>query len=131
MTPDDLAVTIAQRCHGRFSFEDAALVIDALASLGYSFEVPGTPGRYADSDEVQNALRMYLEKTTGVHRNTVKDVLVAMEKFGYRPREPDQHPSGLRTNAYAFETVKKFGAQTAAAQKPIDNRIPNMGRNYA
>ena len=131
MTPHDLAVTIAQRCHGRFAHNEAAMVIECLGALGYTFETIGTPGRYAESDEVKHAQVQYLMKQTALPRETVKDVLVSMEKFGYRPREPDQHPSGLRTTAHAWETVKPFGARHTAAQKPIDDRMPGQGRNYA
>jgi hypothetical protein len=131
MTPDDLAVTIAQRCHGRFTHNEASLVIDALASLGYTFEAPGVPGRYAESDEVRHAMVQYLIKATALPRETIKDVLVAAEQFGCRPREPDQHPSGLRTMACAYENVPRSGAERAFAQKPIDNRMPGMGRNFA
>jgi hypothetical protein len=118
MTNDDLAVTVAQRCHGRFSFEDASLVIGALTDLGYTFEAHGVPGRYAESDEVRHHMVQYLVKATGVHRETVKDVLVAAEQFGVRPREPDAHPSGLKTKACAYEFIPRSGAQQAAAQIP-------------
>ncbi len=118
MTPDDLAVTIAQRCHGRFEHNEAALVIDTLVSRGYTFEPIGTPGRYAESDEQRHHMSQYLIGVTELARETVKDILVAAEQFGYRPREPDRHPSGLRTTAAAYETVYAPGAKHHAAQIP-------------
>jgi hypothetical protein len=130
-SPDDLALILAQRGHGRFTFEHAALVIEELDRLGYSFEAHGVPGRYADSDEGMHSMRMYLAKATGVHRETIKDILVAADLFGVRPREPDTHPSGAKTKACAYEAVPLTGAQRAAAQKPIDMRMPGQGRNYA
>jgi hypothetical protein len=108
MSPDTLALTVAQRCGGYFSHNEAALVIDALASLGYTFEVAGVPGRYCESDEQKHHLVQYLIKATELPRQTVKDVLVAAEQAGYRPREPDTHPSGMRTAACAYENVQQI-----------------------
>jgi hypothetical protein len=131
-SPDDLALILAQRGHGRFTFEDASLVIDELNSLGYTFVPPGTPGRFAESDETMHAMRMYLAKATGVHRETVKEILVAADLFGVRPREPDQHPSGLRTTAAAYETVRQFGkGRNNVAREYIDMRMPGMGKRHA
>lgn len=131
MTPDDLALKCAQRCRERFSHNDAALVIDALAALGYTFEVPGTPGRIIESDEVRHSMALYLSRKTGLHIQIVRDILAAIHITGLNIREPDQHPSGLRTTEHAFTNVQPFGARRAAAQKPIDDRMPGQGRNYA
>jgi hypothetical protein len=131
MTPDDLALKVAQMCRERFSHNDAALVIDALAALGYTFEVPGLPGRIIESDEVKHSMTLYLVGQTKLPISIVRSIVQAISITGLNIREPDQHPSGLKTTAHAFSTVKRFGAQHAAAQKPIDDRMPGHGRNYA
>jgi hypothetical protein len=135
MSPDDLAVTIAQRearqGGARTSFEDAALVVDALARLGYEFVPPGHPGRYHESDEGRQSMALYLSRTTGMHIRAVHVIMNTIDKLGLRIREPDAHPSRLRTTEPAFANVIQSGAQRAAAQKPIDDRMPGMGRNYA
>ncbi|HLG85134.1 MAG TPA: hypothetical protein VKY22_29400 [Bradyrhizobium sp.] len=129
-TPDDLAQRITRAATGRVKHNAASAVTDALAALNYTFVPPGTPGRYAESDEIKHAMVMYLVKQTGLPRETVKDVLAGIEQSGLRPREPDQHPSGLRTTEPAFANVQPFGARHTAAQKPIDQRPPG-GKNYA
>jgi len=128
MTPDHLAVTVAQRCHGRFTHNEAAAVIDALASLGYTFEAHGVPGRYAESDEAKHHMVMYLIKQTALPRETVKDVLVAAEQFGARAREPDQHPSGERTGAAAYETVRAVRGYNV---RQYDDQRMGMGKRHA
>jgi hypothetical protein len=135
MKPDDLALRIAQRearqGGARTNFEDASLVTEALASLGYTFEPPGVLGRYHESDEGRQSMALYLSRTTGLHIRTVHVTMNTIDKLGLRIREPDQHPSGLRTTEPAFANVLQSGAQRAAAQKPIDDRMPGQGRNYA
>jgi hypothetical protein len=131
MTPDELALKCAQRCGGRFSHHEASLVTDALTSLGYEWAPLGSPGRYAESDEQRHHMSQYLIRVTRLPREVVKDVLVSAEQAGYRPREPDRHPSGVRTTACAYEFVPTNGAQRAGAQKPRDDRMPGQGRNYA
>jgi hypothetical protein len=122
MTPDDLAMQIAQRearqGGARTSFEDATLVIQALASLGYEFVPPGHPGRYHESDEARQAMALYLSRKTGLHIRAVHVIMNTIDKLGLRIREPDQHPSGLRTTEPAFSNVLQSGARRAAAQIP-------------
>jgi hypothetical protein len=112
MTPDDLALAIAQRearqGGGRISFDDATLVIDTLASLGYEFVAHGVAGRFCDSDEQKHCMAMNLSRKTALHIRAVYVVLNTIDTLGLRIREPDQHPSGLRTNAYAHEDVKQI-----------------------
>ena len=122
MSPDDLALKVAHN--------DAPLVIDALAALGYTFEVPGTPGRYHELDEGQHSMRLYLVGKTGLQMQIVREIMAAIHSTGLRVREPDAHPSGLRTTEPAFANVLQSGARRAAAQKPIDQRMPGMGKNY-
>jgi hypothetical protein len=109
MTPGDLSMRIAQRearqGGGRVSLDDVALVIDALTGWGYAFVVPGTPGRFADSDEQRHAMALNLSRKTALHVRSVYVVLNAIDTIGLRIREPNQHPSALRTNAYAHEDV--------------------------
>jgi hypothetical protein len=112
MSPDTLALTVAQRCGGRFEHNDAALVIDALSTLGYEWLPPGSPGRFADSDESKYRLVMAMAERTGLHRETVKDVITAAELHcGVRPAEPSTHPSGMKTGARAYETVTQRASQ--------------------
>jgi hypothetical protein len=132
MTPNDIALKIAQASSGHdVGFADAALVTDALAALGYEFVGHGVAGRYHESDEAIQGMRLYLVRKTGLHMQVVRNVLVAIERFGLKIREPDAHPSGVRTTEAAFEYVPQSGAARAAAQKPIDMRMPGQGRNYA
>jgi hypothetical protein len=135
MTPDDLTMQIAQRearqGGARTSFDDASMVIEALASLGYTFVPPGVPGRYHESDEGRQSMALYLSRTTGLHIQAVHVIMNTIDKLGLRIREPDAHPSGLRTTEPAFANVLQSGAQRAAAQKPRDDRMPGQGRNYA
>jgi hypothetical protein len=131
MTPHDVALKIAQSAPQHVDFESAAMVTAALASLGYDFVPHGTPGRFIESDEVRHSLALYLAGKTGLHIQIMRNILTAIERSGLRIREPDAHPSGLKTTAHAFATVKPFGAKHAAAQKPIDQRMPGQGRNYA
>jgi hypothetical protein len=134
MTPDDLTMQIAQRearqGGARTSFEDASLVVESLASLGYTFEPPGVPGRYHETDEAQHSMALYLSRKTGLHIRAVYCVLNTIDKLGLRIREPASHPSGLRTTEPAFANVLQSGAHRAAAQKPIDQRMPGQGKNY-
>ena len=130
MSPNDLALKLAQAAPQHVAFDDVIIVADALATLGYSFEPPGVPGRYHESDEAQHSMRLYLCRTTGLAMQPVRNVLVAIEQIGLRIREPNSHPSGFCTSAAAFENVLKSGAARAAAQKPIDQRMPGMGKNY-
>jgi hypothetical protein len=122
MTPDDLAMQIAQRearqGGARTSFEDASMVIEALAALNYTFEPPGVAGRYHESDEAQHSMALYLSRTTRLHIRAVYCVLNTIDKLGLRIREPNLHPSGLRTTEPAFANVLQSGAQRAAAQIP-------------
>ena len=46
MSPNDLALKLAQAAPQHVAFDDVIIVADALATLGYSFEPPGVPGRY-------------------------------------------------------------------------------------
>jgi hypothetical protein len=131
LTPDDIALRVTQAAARRFSFEEVTAVMEALAALGYEFRPPGSPGRYIESDEVRHAMALYLAGKTGLHLQITRGILVAIEKFGLRICEPLRHPSGLKTTAHAFTTVVPFGARQAAAQKPIDDRMPGHGRNYA
>jgi hypothetical protein len=112
MTNDDLVMQITQRearqGGARISYEDASLVIEALAGFGYTFVAPGTPGRYCDSDEQKHGMALNLSRATKLHIRAVYVVLNNIDRLGLRIREPDQHPSGLRTNAYAHETVKQI-----------------------
>jgi hypothetical protein len=111
MSPDTLALTVAQRCGGRFSFDDGSRVIDGLSALGYQWLPPGSLGRFADSDENKYRMIQAMAARTGLHREVVKDILTAAEQAGYRPAEPDQHPSGLKTGARAFEDVTRSASQ--------------------
>jgi hypothetical protein len=122
MTPDDLTMQIAQRearqGGARTSFEDASLVVESLATLGYTFEPPGVPGRYHETDEAQHSMALYLSRMTGLHIRAVYCVLNTIAKLGLRIREPDAHPSGLKTTEPAFANVIQSGAHRAAAQIP-------------
>lgn len=131
LTHDDIALRVTQAAARRFSFEAVTAVIEALAALGYEFRSPGSPGRYIESDEVKHAMAMYLAGKTGLRLQITRGILVAIEQFGLRIREPLRHPSGLKTTVHAFVNVQPFGARHAAAQKPIDDRMPGHGRNYA
>jgi hypothetical protein len=108
----------ARQGGARTSFEDATLVIEALAALNYTFEPPGVPGRYHDSDEGQQSMALYLSRTTGLHIRAVRVIMNTIDKLGLRAREPDAHPSGLKTTEPAFANVLQSGAQRAAAQIP-------------
>jgi hypothetical protein len=122
MTPHDLAMQITQRearqGGARTSFEDASLVIESLASLGYTFEPPGVPGRYHESDEAQHSMRLYLSRATGMHIRAVHVIMNTIDRLHLRIREPDAHPSGLKTTEPAFANVIQSGARRAAAQIP-------------
>lgn len=112
MTNDDLAMRIAQRearqGGGRIDHHQTTMVIDTLAGLGYKFVPIGTPGRYADSDEQKHGMALNLSRKTALHIRAVYVVLNAIAGFDLLIREPESHPSGLRTNAYAHETVKQI-----------------------
>jgi hypothetical protein len=130
--PDSLALRVTHASAPRFTLDEVSSVIDALAALGYEFVPPGVPGKYGESDEYKTHMARYLVGKTSLPLHVARDVLTAIGQFGLRIREPDAHPTaGSRTTAMAFEHVPRSGAQRAAAQKPRDDRMPNMGRNYA
>jgi hypothetical protein len=87
MTPHDLAMQITRRGGARTSFEDASMVIESVAALGYSFEPPGVPGRYHESDEGRQSMALYLSRTTRLHIRAVYCVLNTLDKLGLRIRE--------------------------------------------
>jgi hypothetical protein len=120
MSPDDLSTRIAQMCRERFEHNDATLVIDQLASLGYTFEVPGVAGRYtAESDEGRHSMTLYLVGKTGLPISTVRQIMQAIHIAGLNIREPDAHPCGdPRCKAPAFANIPSRGAGAAAAQIP-------------
>jgi hypothetical protein len=111
MSPDDLALKIAQRearqGGGRIDHNAACLVIDTLASWGYEFVPPGTVGRFSDSDEQRHGMALNLSRSTGLHIRAVYCVLNAIAALDLLIKEPSTHPSGLRTTAFAHETVKQ------------------------
>jgi hypothetical protein len=108
LTPDELARTIK----GQFNYVHAHLVIGTLARLGYTFVPHGTPGRYHESAEQQHGMALALTRMTGV-RNVrhVRGVLEGCEAYGLRIREPDLHPSGIKTHRYGYETVPRTTAE--------------------
>ena len=131
MTPTDLATRIVDTYSPRLFLDETTAIVEALASLGYTFEEPGVPGRYHHNNEEWQGMRLYLSRKTGLHIQIVRHTLTAIERLHLMIREPDQHPSGLHTTARAYEDVPRSGAQAAALRKPIDTRMPGMGRNYA
>ena len=134
MTPDSVALRVAQSAarHHAYAFDDVTACIEGLAALGYEFVPAGSPGgRIHESDEYKSSMAKFLTRTTGVPWQIARGVIAAIEQHGLRIREPDQHPSGLRTTEPAFTNVQPFGARRAAAQKPTDDRAPGEGRNYA
>jgi hypothetical protein len=109
MTPDDLALRITQSASPRFSLDEVSVVIEALASLGYEFVPIGAPGRGAyDSDEQKTHLARWLFQKTSLPLHVARDVLTAVEQYGLRIKEPDAHPSGLKTRCHAYETVRSI-----------------------
>jgi len=122
MTPDDVALKLATGKEARsgvgFSFEEVTTVIETLAALGYTFEPPGTAGRYHESDEAMHSMRLFLSRKCGLHYRIVRLVTDALDRLQIRIREPDAHPSGFRTTEPAFANVIQSGAKRAAAQIP-------------
>jgi hypothetical protein len=135
MTPDDVALKLATGKEARsgagFSFEEATLVIETLAALNYTFVAPGTAGRFHESDEAMHSMRLFLSRKCGLHYRIIRLITDTLDRLQIRIREPDAHPSGLKTTEPAFANVIQSGAKRAAAQKPIDDRMPGQGRNYA
>jgi hypothetical protein len=131
MTPHELARKIADTYRPPLKLANVTPIIECLAALGYTFVEPGTPGRYRDSEEERQGLRLFLVRKTGLHMQLARCVLTAIDRLHLMIREPDAHPSGLRTTEPAFSDIRQSGAQLAASRKPIDDRMPGQGRNYA
>jgi hypothetical protein len=121
MTIDNLAIKIARLAAPRIGIDDAEGVLDALAALGYTLETPGArPGRYIESDDQHHALADRVRQDVSISYGTASSALHAIARIGYMIREPDQHPSGLRTTEPAFTKVVGFGAKYTAAMKTIE-----------
>jgi hypothetical protein len=126
---ENLALRVARTA--AMTFDDVSAALDAMTALGYTFVSPGTPGRILESDDAQRGLAEYLRNETSLSFASAFEVLHALAKLGYRIREPDVHPSFLKTSEYAFTKVTGFGA--AAAIKTIERsgydgngqKIPN------
>jgi hypothetical protein len=130
MTADDLAFRIARSGAPAIDPNDAATAVEALSALGYEFVPPGIEGRFVETDEDGRSMAEYLRQNTSLSWQTAHGILREIRRLGLRIREPDTHPSGLRTQARAYETVVPFGAATIAAQKPIDRRGPGSWRKH-
>lgn len=128
---DNLALRATHAAAPHLSHDDVTAALDAMRSLGYTFVAPGTPGRILESDDAQRGLAEYLRTETSLSFANAFAVLHALNRLQYCIREPDVHPSGLKTSEYAFTKVTGFGA--AAAIKTIERsgydgdgqKIPN------
>jgi hypothetical protein len=131
MTDDNLALRVTHAAAPHVNLADTVAALDAMRSLGYSFVSPGTPGRILESDDAQRGLAEYLRNETSLLFVSAFAVLHALARLQFRIREPDVHPSGLKTSEYAFTKVTGFGA--AAAIRTIERsgfdgdgqKIPN------
>jgi hypothetical protein len=129
MTADDLALKIAQSWPVKLSLDDATAVVEALSGLGYTFVPPGLAGRHAcESAESGAHLARWLSQHTPLSWAEASEALRTIDRLGIRIREPDRHPSGLKTTMPAFADVKPLGAAFIAAQQPIDMRGPESER---
>jgi hypothetical protein len=130
MTTDTLALRITQKAAPRFALDEVSAVVEALAGWGYSFVPPGTPGRFAcETDESKYALVKSTADKTQLKVQVARDIVTAIEQSGLRFREPDTHPSGLKTTEPAHSNVQRLGPKFIAASQPIDKR-PEGGKRY-
>jgi hypothetical protein len=120
MSDEDFDLRITRAAAPHLSLDDTTAALDAMRSLGYSFVSPGTPGRLLESDDAHRGLAEYLRSETSLSFTSAFAVLDALNRLHYRIREPDVHPSGLRTTEYAFTKVAPFGAKHTAAMKTIE-----------
>jgi hypothetical protein len=131
MLIDDLPFRIARSGAPVIDFNDASAAVEALSGLGYEFVVPGTPGRIVETDEMLGHMARWISQNTSLPMNLAHAVLREVARLGLRIREPDRHPSGLRTTEPAFTAVRPFGAKTAPAMQPIDKRGPGNWKRHA
>jgi hypothetical protein len=118
---DGLALRIAKAASPYVDPSDVASIVEAIQALGYTFVPPGTPGRLLENDEAHRGLAEYLRREIdGIDFRIASKTIAAIHQLGFALREPDQHPSGLRTTEHAFTTVRPFGAKYTAAMKTID-----------
>jgi hypothetical protein len=118
VTDENFALKVARASHR--DLDDAITAIEVMEPLGYSFVTPGTPGRMLVNTDQLCALARYLANKTRLEFRCAFDLLDGIAKLGFQIREPDVHPSGLRTNAYAHERVVSGGAAHAAASKTVE-----------
>jgi hypothetical protein len=131
MTDDSLAFKIARSGAPHMDINDAAAAVESLTRLGYEFVPPGVEGRYlVEHAEGERAMAEYLRQNTHLAWRTAHEVLREIGRLGLRIREPDQHPSGYRTQEAAISNVQPFGAKLTAAQRPIDSRGPGNWKTY-
>jgi hypothetical protein len=122
VTDESLAHRISALASPTVSTDAAGDALDALRSLGYDFVLPGAPGRYLENADQLSGLARHLHETVRPQISFMQAMalLNALSQMALRIREPDVHPSGLRTQAYAFTKVSGFGAKYTAAMKKIE-----------
>jgi hypothetical protein len=113
----------------RLKPDAAHMVFLTLIEKGYTIVSQGTKGRFPESDDEWHTLRRWLSDTSplgALSSVEAKAVFDALSGMGLKVREPDQHPSGLRTTEKAFVDVKRIGA--GSAYKVIDRTgMPDDG----
>jgi len=131
MLIDDLPFRIARSGAPALDHNDAAQAVEALSGLGYEFVPSGTPGRLVETDEMLGHMGRWISQNTTLPSNVAHAVLREIARLGLKIREPDRHPSGLRSTEPAFTAVRPFGAKTTAAMQPIDQRGPGNWKKHA
>jgi hypothetical protein len=127
---DSLIATLRQATPlSRLTPDAARMVFATLFEKGYTLVPEGTKGRFPESDDEWHTLRRWLRDASplgSLSSVEAKATFDALSGMGLKVREPDKHPSGIRTTEKAFTDVKRIGA--GSHKRTVDRTgMPDSG----
>ena len=116
MTGAELDALVAElQCStplSRVKPDAARMVFLTLLSKGYDIVPPGSKGKFLEADIEKHEVLRWLQENSPLGALSYPEahsVFNALNGMNLRIREPDRHPSGLRTTEKPFVDVKPLG----------------------